>query len=980
MRSGSSHPCDALVTSLLVACVTLAVRLLARAVALDAVPHDEGLNRGSATATLVDFAGSEVAIRSGLNGRYLEVGADGWIFASAFTHNKASARFDVEGVPPDLLRSLAATREYHERSGAAARRWDMRQEAAATGAWAGYAADSGGAVDNADYTPNTAEQTEAEDAELARRRLARTVQEGVHGWVVLRSPYAGGYMEVIGTGEDSEYVVRIADGAKLSYRSLFLIGEEGLWSHGVGGFLNWRRPTSSEPQQHVRAHGNEEPWGPLRTLTPSARFRVFRPPPIVDLLGRLACPSDAPSFDWSLLLDAARAGSCDSSGLEALRTAATALEVLDAVLGDSYNAELADLASAYRTILLEEDWQGVLDLQLTPCTEPDGRNAGSVGGGSSGGSKGSSSFSWLDEGSGELFVDRAQCPNAAFSEVVLRPLPDEALPLDLRRFEGVDDVASVTAEMAAASPAMAQWLANTTSDAPRPLLRATLESDAAFVLCDYADPSGGTNVGEYMGGAASAAGDGEWLPEGELEDEGEFMDESEGEERPPTLQRLLLRVSPRTRLHGSRRHSNRSDAEAATTYFPIFDRAADGSNDFNGTLGPDEYKTEPRAAGAAEAAVAAEERKARSAQLSVLLLMIDATSRAHMQRMMPRSLSVLRALAASGAATLYEFPFYSIVGFNSLPNMVPMLTGEEADALINTPPLGSYGHSGYFGTTWGNPSPRPPEAVWKGFSRRGYATFLLEELHDGCADLTSSGTPSSVSKLFYSRYGASGMPHHNAWQIFCQPEIRPCCTDPDSFLRPGRRQCVGGAELPEQLLDYVRQLFRLYGSQGTPRMGLLNLMSAHEHFMVRLGALDAVMRRFLLAIEAHLRRDTALFLLSDHGTHGIWYNHFAVGQAEHRTPALYLLLPAGFAKAHPAADAALRRNQRRRVTAYDLHATLRHLAEWPIMPRPAEEATSLFTDLPDERNCEAARVPAEWCLEMQAEAQCASSRVGIATE
>ena len=262
---------------------------------------------------------------------------------------------------------------------------------------------------------------------------------------------------------------------------------------------------------------------------------------------------------------------------------------------------------------------------------------------------------------------------------------------------------------------------------------------------------------------------------------------------------------------------------------------------------------------------------------------------------------------------------------------------------------------------------RRPEAVWGRFARRGYATFLLEELHDGCSDLTTSGTPSSVSKLLYSRYGAAGMPHHNAWQIFCQPELRPCCHDADSFLRPGRRQCVGETELPELLLGYVKKLFRLYAGSGTPRMGLLNLMSAHEHFMTRLGALDEVMRAFLLSVEAHLRRDTALFLLSDHGTHGIWYNHFGVGQAEHRTPALWLLLPAGFAKANPAAHAALRRNQRRRVTAYDIHATLRHLADWPVMPHPAEEATSLFADLPDHRSCEAARVPAEWCLEAAAE-------------
>ena len=140
-------------------------------------------------------------------------------------------------------------------------------------------------------------------------------------------------------------------------------------------------------------------------------------------------------------------------------------------------------------------------------------------------------------------------------------------------------------------------------------------------------------------------------------------------------------------------------------------------------------------------------------------------------------------------------------------------------------------------------------------------------------------------------------------------------------------------------------------------------MTAHEHFMHRLGVMDTALPRFLARFEAHLALDSALFLLSDHGTHGIWYNHFGVGQVEHRAPALWLLLPAAFVDAHPSVDAALRRNQRRRVTAYDLHATLQHLAAWPTMPAPTAEASSLFVDLPDARSCVAARVPAEWCVE-----------------
>lgn len=90
-------------------------------------------------------------------------------------------------------------------------------------------------------------------------------------------------------------------------------------------------------------------------------------------------------------------------------------------------------------------------------------------------------------------------------------------------------------------------------------------------------------------------------------------------------------------------------------------------------------------------------------------------------------------------------------------------------------------------------------------------------------------------------------------------------------LQPGRRQCVGNGELPALFLNWVFQFWREYSVQGTPRFGLLNLMSAHEHFMTRLATLDDQLRSFILHIEAHLRRDSALFLLSDHGTHGIWW-------------------------------------------------------------------------------------------------------------
>ena len=121
-----------------------------------------------------------------------------------------------------------------------------------------------------------------------------------------------------------------------------------------------------------------------------------------------------------------------------------------------------------------------------------------------------------------------------------------------------------------------------------------------------------------------------------------------------------------------------------------------------------------------------------------------------------------------------------------------LLAGVDHQSFVASAPTfgGDGGYGGY--------GPPPPAAVWSDFMARGFVTFLLEEMHDGCSDL-SAPSPSSAAKLFFSKLGERGMPHHNAWQIFCAQQLRQCCDDPDSFLNPGRRQCVDGRDLHEVL-------------------------------------------------------------------------------------------------------------------------------------------------------------------------------------
>ncbi len=893
-----------------------------------------------------DFSGSIVTLRSGSSGRYIEVGDDLWLYASSHTNNKPSVRFEVVPVPDELARALAHTREYEEPGAGVEAKgtWDLRTAAVkeATPAetavgqapddpWAGGAEwdldraadddlwDGGGFDGDGGFRRRllwgvpVGVRDGAPAAELDAER--RTVLPGGR-WVALRSAYGGGFVEVLPRSQADEYVARVARDGQLSFRSLLLLRRDAVWSHAVGGYINLRGAQEGDAREHLRAHGNDAPFRPLRDLAASARFHVERRAPVVDVIGAMRCP-EAPTFDWNLLLDAARAGACDAwEGAEAdepphrsLRLAAAALRALEEALGGALGLEAADLASAYRSVLLNPEWSATVDLQLAPCAQAEPARP----------------FSRVD--GDRLVVDRRQCPRAVYAEAWL---PADASG-DFRHAmvpvggeEGADE-ASVE-----------------------------LKTDAVFALCEPPPPSldtgGDLEFGQLAGGWPSWEESGSRWPgldgdlgigtaPGDEEDPGPLAREDEDEEDFEGLDEGEAMHPVRRLLMGDDAPTEEAILAAAVENATSAAEPTAQRHNLHFRLSSHFVAEEGEGAAEEEG-----EERAPSEALSVLMLMIDATSRAHLGRMCARSLGALRAMAAAGSVRLYEFSQFSTVGYNSIPNMVPMYTGLSHDELQRAPRGDAGG--------W--------EPVWAAFKRRGYATFLGEEIHDGCGDL-SAQTPSSACKLFYALLGAAAMPHHNVWQAFCQPELPQCCTDPLSFLRPGRRQCVNGADLHALLLGYVRDFARTYASQ--PRFGLMNLMTAHEHFMHRLSALDDDLSAFLGEIEAALRADTALFLLSDHGTHGIWYNHFAVGQLEHRDPALLLVLPSGFVDRHPGVDAALRRNTARRVTAYDIHATLRHLASWPLMPQPTLEATSLFVDLEDDRPCDAARVPAEWCVE-----------------
>jgi len=194
------------------------------------------------------------------------------------------------------------------------------------------------------------------------------------------------------------------------------------------------------------------------------------------------------------------------------------------------------------------------------------------------------------------------------------------------------------------------------------------------VLCDYSPPAAELPAEEAEGEAAAK--------------------EEEEEARPAAEQLLLFRTSPTMAKRAGFRLDSSLDSSQGTR--PEGRGGASSSSAWppDGTGSP--LVTATGLLNAAHEADAQADAQTEAGptrlpippRLSVLMLMLDATSTAHFERMMPSTRELLDALKASAAVRTYTFSRYSIVGYNSIPNMVPMLAGVEAAAVLEMPSAG----------------------------------------------------------------------------------------------------------------------------------------------------------------------------------------------------------------------------------------------------------------------------------------------------
>jgi hypothetical protein len=356
--------------------------------------------------------------------------------------------------------------------------------------------------------------------------------------------------------------------------------------------------------------------------------------------------------------------------------------------------------------------------------------------------------------------------------------------------------------------------------------------------------------------------------------------------------------------------------------------------------------------------------------LNVVVLQMDAVSRLHFLRSLPRSDAFLRELDEAGDVyRVFNFSGLNVVGYDSVENFPTLYSGFRYDLFLKqfhdvnaSLPLNEWRWSGDNGAALGqntrNQSApdgtllRPNTWLWDLYRSRGYVTLHGDEL---C-------TPKQTVAKFFGSAEPADVRVGNA---YCTKTYCCCCVK-------WVKLCVGERASFRRSLDYLLQFAQNY--RGVGRFATFNMLLGHEPTMEQLRGLDEPLLRFLRSallyephdlVPVHRRRgrpETVLVLLSDHGLQYGAYSHTRAGQLEHKNPPLFVVLPRWVADRYPELERNLRANQDAFITGADVYAMLARL---PVYPDPVDAPPWAFdlmsSAVPRQRTCTDARVPTGYC-------------------
>ena len=304
----------------------------------------------------------------------------------------------------------------------------------------------------------------------------------------------------------------------------------------------------------------------------------------------------------------------------------------------------------------------------------------------------------------------------------------------------------------------------------------------------------------------------------------------------------------------------------------------------------------------------------RAGRPDVVFVFVDSVSHDAFQTRFPKTTKMLAQLNASGAAARTS-THRSFSRSHSLPCctknwMYAALAGVYAPAknAVHEPQLAR-------GASW----------VWDEFARAGYVTHVGNDM---CY-------PSELQDWWRAEDSPLlvNVSDHPMLDVFCKRKPERS-SDGASFFQTrwdgvqyetpmdeGESICVAGETLARRWFDQALALLRAPAYRHAPKFTFTALNDVHCKCTSGPQHMDVELERFLKDLAPSLAH-TVLILASDHGVLDSWEN--LAPDLHH--PFLSVMLPTSLTShLPPSSAAALTTNERRLLTPFDLHATLRHL-------------------------------------------------------
>lgn len=315
---------------------------------------------------------------------------------------------------------------------------------------------------------------------------------------------------------------------------------------------------------------------------------------------------------------------------------------------------------------------------------------------------------------------------------------------------------------------------------------------------------------------------------------------------------------------------------------------------------------------------------ASAGKLNVLMIAIEGVSALNFRRNLPQTTNFLLSDLEA-----FEMHGYNKVGENTLPNLLPMISGKFCEDIMSEKAFRQIHLDNNL-------------LIWSNYSEQGFRTLWADDYP-------------AMSPFYNGRAGFRKPP--------TDYYLRPFYIALQKHYKRTDEDCLGNKQDTEIVLDYLNEFLKSYTEKPYFAFAFPSKLTHGRLNELRMA--DTIYYEFFKnAKERGYLQKTVIFFFSDHGKRIGRMLQYPIGKQESRLPGMFVVLPEMFQKRFPMATKNVLTNTRRLSTPFDVYDTLKHI----LLNKPNDivrdtnsKGISLFNEIPENRTCKDAFISPQYC-------------------